>query len=463
MSPAEQTMTRHQADPLTEHFAAYDLFLQAGGVTAIHRSYTARYLKRLATECRFDRLADLDREALERWLAARAAEGMAAKTRNIYRGALVAFANWAVEHNRLAANPFVAVAVANAKADRRRVRRSMTEDELGRLLDIARRRPLLEACTVRKGPRKGERYGEVRPEVRRSRELLGRERALIYKTLLLCGLRKAELTALTVGQVYLDSPVPFVRLNAAAEKNKEGSELVLRDDLAGDLRGWLADKLARLQEEARGRGEPIPLHPPGETPLFTVPAGLLRIFNRDLRMAGIPKKDERGRTLDVHGLRTTLATFLNRAGVAPRTAQALMRHSEISLTMQTYTDPRLLDLRGALDALPTLPVAGAAEAATGTEGMHPGRGEEQLALPLAGNPGKRGRSGSIADKLTVSGTPVAQREDVAVRSSGVNRKGPLTSAVNGPKQSGRQDLNLRPHGPEPSPDRLFALHNSPEV
>ena len=31
-------------------------------------------------------------------------------------------------------------------------------------------------------------------------------------------------------------------------------------------------------------------------------------------------------------------------------AQALARHSKLELTMQTYTDVRLLDLRGALDS-----------------------------------------------------------------------------------------------------------------
>src|SRR5262249_30988575 len=146
----------------------------------------------------------------------------------------------------------------------------------------------------------------------------------------------------------------YIALDAGEEKNREGNEIVLRDDLAEDLRQWLAEELARLQVEARERGEPIPFRLPGDRKLFRVPAGLLRIFNRDLKMAGIPKKDERGRTLDVHALRTTLATLMNKAGVVPRTAQAAMRHSDIRLTMETYTDPKLLDVRGALDALPPL-------------------------------------------------------------------------------------------------------------
>ena len=119
---------------------------------------------------------------------------------------------------------------------------------------MARERPLLDALTVRKGPRKGERYADVRPEVRERLEWLGRERALIYKTLVLTGLRKGELASLTVAHLHLDDAVPLPPLDAADEKNREGNAIPLRDDLAADLRDWLADKLRRLQEEARRPG-----------------------------------------------------------------------------------------------------------------------------------------------------------------------------------------------------------------
>ena len=121
-------------------------------------------------------------------------------------------------------------------------------------------------------------------------------------------------------------------------------------------------------------------------PLFTVPAALVRILDRDLVAAGIArrvevspgkwkieKRDERGRTVDVHALRHTFGTLLSAAGVAPRTAQAAMRHSTIDLTMNVYTDPKLLDVAGAMEALPSLPLVGteASEAvalsATGTD------------------------------------------------------------------------------------------------
>ena len=44
-----------------------------------------------------------------------------------------------------------------------------------------------------------------------------------------------------------------------------------------------------------------------------------------------------------------------RAGVAPRVAMALMRHTDMRLTMNVYTDPHIFNLAGAVEKLPSLP------------------------------------------------------------------------------------------------------------
>ena len=82
--------------------------------------------------------------------------------------------------------------------------------------------------------------------------------------------------------------------------------------------------------------------------------GLVRILNRDLAAAGIPKFDKYGRSIDVHALRHTFATLLSNSGVAPLITKAAMRHSDLRLTMNTYTDKKLLDIHGALKKLPSL-------------------------------------------------------------------------------------------------------------
>lgn len=49
--------------------------------------------------------------------------------------------------------------------------------------------------------------------------------------------------------------------------------------------------------------------------------------------------------------------------VPVRTAQAAMRHSDPSLTANVYTDPKLLDVAGAVASLPDLPLAAIGAAA----------------------------------------------------------------------------------------------------
>ena len=400
ITPAQDAVADHQNTPLAEHVEAYLTHLSAKQVTPVHRANVARNLRRIASECGFTRLAHLNRSPVESWMIHQGAEGIAARTRNTHRAAIVAFGNWCVETNRLTTNPFARLPQADERSDRRRERRALTEEELIRLLDAARRRPLLEAMTVRTGARTGQAVAEVRPEVRERLETLGRERALIYKTLVLTGLRKGELASLTVGQLELDGPMPCAVLRPADEKNRQGSRIPLRADLAADLRQWMADKLEAVRGGCLASGESIPMCLATDTALFTVPGGLSRILGRDLALAGIPKRDTRGRTVDVHALRHTFGTHLSSGGVAPRTAQAAMRHGSIDLTMNTYTDPELLDIRGALDVLPELPLSGGEMAqlarATGTDGP------ASLAPMLAPNPDDSCISGASAVKMAGS-------------------------------------------------------------
>jgi integrase len=170
----------------------------------------------------------------------------------------------------------------------------------------------------------------------------GRERALIYKVLALTGLRKGELASITLGQLWLEEKHPFIELKAADEKNARGSQIPLRKDLVDELRDFLAEKRRRNGTVLSAKMK-----------LFPIPRGLVGIFDRDIAAAGIDKYDDRGRSLDVHALRHTFGTHLSKAGVPPRVAQAAMRHSSLHLTMNIYTDPTLLDVAGAINALPT--------------------------------------------------------------------------------------------------------------
>src|SRR6185436_8401328 len=112
--------------------------------------------------------------------------------------AATAFANWCCQPaiSRLASNPFTGIAKADEKAGCRRKRRALTEAELRSLLDVARRRPLMDRMTVRRGTRKGQAVAKLSDATRQDMERLGRERALLYKVLALTGLRRGELASL---------------------------------------------------------------------------------------------------------------------------------------------------------------------------------------------------------------------------------------------------------------------------
>ena len=69
LTPAEDRIAEHLATPIRQHVDAYIASMVSRGVVLIHRQNTRRHLDCLIRDCGFDRLADLKREALERWLS----------------------------------------------------------------------------------------------------------------------------------------------------------------------------------------------------------------------------------------------------------------------------------------------------------------------------------------------------------------------------------------------------------
>lgn len=357
LTPAQDAVADHRRSSITPHVEAYLASLAAKGCTPKHCTTVRRLLTALIEGCRFRTLADIRREPVERWLMSGSLAKRSARTRNAYVNAAKWLCNWCVDTERLVASPLARLPRADEQADRRRQPRALTPDELVRLLDAARRRPLAEAELFNRGWRKGKPGAHLRPETRAKLEALGLERALIYKTLVLTGLRLGELASIRVCDAVLDGDHPHLVLDAANEKNREGSLIPLRADLCADLRRWIEAKLAAAQARSGGAGA-------GHERLFAIRSNMVKVLNRDLRLAGIAKRDDRGRTVCVHSLRHTFATLLNRGGVAARVTQAAMRHKSIDMTMRVYTDPRLLDVASALGALPELPLEGLATSAS---------------------------------------------------------------------------------------------------
>jgi len=330
---------------LSEHVADYGRALRdRGGSDGHARQQTGRVL-RVLRALKARRWQDVKPGRVQAWLADRVRAGdFGLKTANHYRTALYAFGQWLVQEARAHDNPIARVERRKSSKDVRRRRRALTADERRRLVAAA------EASADVVGG------------------LDGPARALTYRLALTCGLRWGELGKLTAAAFDLDARPPTVTLEGAYTKNGQSATLPLRPEVAALVAPRLAGKA------------PGDLLFPGRWQKRG--AEMLR---HDLAAAGIPYRDGRGRVVDFHALRHTFGKSLQEAGVHPKVAQNLMRHSSIVLTMDVYTGPAALETQGeavaALAALdsPAAPPESAAEPlreatplrATGTDGEAP--------------------------------------------------------------------------------------------
>ena len=242
----------------------------------------------------------------------------------------------------------------NAKEDRRHDRRTLSLDELTRLIEVAERGPDFQAMT-------------------------GPARALCYRLAASTGLRYSEIAS--IRPASFDWKAPSVTIEAAYTKNGDPATLPLPSDLADDLRPFVATL-------------------PTDSPVFPLPEKGAEMLRADLEAAGIPYVDASGLFFDFHSLRCQTATLADAAGVSPRVVQRLMRHSTLELTGR-YTRPRAVDIEAAASMLPSLKPTGdrpEALAMTGTdEPMATGSRSDRVGP--AGPRGFRPEGGSISKGL----------------------------------------------------------------
>lgn len=327
-SQRERALDAHLEDFLTT--------LRARGVVPKYVRDRADCLAAYVAHGHHRSLSDLTLVTASAYVQEVKARGLSARSVNRHVQALKQLGRWLEKGRRVQFDPFSDLKQQNEKEDRRHERRALTPEEAGRLLDAARDRPLHEAqaLRVRVGVSEAERERLTR---------LGETRALIYAIALGTGLRAGEIRRLR----WRDLEGGQVRIPAASAKSRRDQSVPMH---------------ARLQEMLdayRPQG-----NQPGDT---VVPRGAFPntlTFHRDREAAGIARADESGYVIDFHALRTTYVSWLAATGAHPRSAQALARHADIETTMQRYTDPRLLDLRAAVQRLP-LPEAKASPARAG--------------------------------------------------------------------------------------------------
>ena len=354
-------------------------------VSDSHLINVRRSLFRIVRDCQFSSLRDVSREAVEQWVTGcleNSALDWSARTINSHVEALKAFCAWCVEAKpqRLQANPLFKFPMLGE--DAKRPRRALNFDEIDRLLTVVRLRPIAEfgretvpkkeakkpsaqksRATWTKAPltietiqsafELGHEALRKSPAKIAALTRLGEDRELLYKVLLTTGMRQGELKSITIGQCRLDETPAWLDLRFQDEKSGRGAKIPLREDVAHALRQHVDRRRTEMDQRIQsGSDTGTSL---SDELLLTVPDKLVRILDRDLAAAGIPKTDERGLSVDVHAMRHTFATMLTTSGVLPRVAQEAMRHSTIELTMKRYTDPKLLDIASAIESMPAFP------------------------------------------------------------------------------------------------------------
>jgi hypothetical protein len=225
----------------------------------------------------------------------------------------------------------------NEQADRKYVRRPLTENELRLLILETRQAPDWRGMT-------------------------GADRSWFYILGAVTGFRRSELGALRPEDFDIEGPTPTVSLAGSSTKNGKAAEQPLPVGVAAELGPWLASKAA-------GR------------PVFALPEKTALMLHGDLERCRIEPVDAQGRVVDTHSLRHGFISALARAGVPLKVAQTLARHSDPKLTMNFYSHLTAFDLHGAIaDALPDLTFEPAENLAAAT-GTHGPTATQNAALP----------------------------------------------------------------------------------
>lgn len=307
--------TNHLTATIESHIDSFRTHLEAKSRSDQHILETVRLIKSISEKCRLQLLSQLQTadDQIEHYLVERRRTGVSHRTVNADLAAIRSFCRWLLQRQRMHRDPTAALQKLNVSEDRRLERRSLTDRESERIVSTS-----LQSKNEYRG-------------------LAGLERSMLYLLALRTGLRCGELRSLTPASFDFSLDPPVVTLQAAKSKRRKLDRLPIPVEVANAIQEFLKSKK---------QGDPV-----WQGTWWRHAAGMLR---SDLAESEIPVEDEEGRVMDFHGLRTTFITNLSRAGITPAIAQKLARHSDINLTMGTYTQLEIKELGYALDRLPSL-------------------------------------------------------------------------------------------------------------
>lgn len=340
-----------QRRPLREHVDEFEKYLVGKGNLPRYARNVTNYIRRALEACRWRTWPDLSAAGLVEHLAELRRGGLAVKSSNHRLSAVKEFARWMVRDRRAALSPLAHLEAQNAKKDPRRVRRALDGAELQALLSAAAAGPERE-------------------------KMPALARYWLYRLAVETGLRANELRGLTWGCLHLDGDAPALVVPAALNKSRREDWLPLRTATADGLGRWRGPAGAdvRVFPNMPGWSNVAPMlrdDLAAARAAWLEAAGDPAERRRREKTEFLLDRNESGEVVDFHALRHTFITALARGGVHPKTAQALARHTTITLTMDRYTHSIVGEQRDALNVLPDFRGPEAAETqrvrATGTD------------------------------------------------------------------------------------------------
>lgn len=281
--------------PILGHLADFVADLETLGRCEHYRSHILQRVSRMVQDCAWKFPGDISIDGFVEWRSRQTDLGP--KTLNEYLNALNVLLNWMERQGRIAENPIRKASRVDTRGRQQR-RRAFTDEELNRLLAVAK------------------------PDMR-----------LLYLAAAFTGLRIGELQAIVWGDVLLEHVRPHIVVRAITAKNRKEASVPLHPQLIEELRAIRSPEIA-------SNVRVFSQHPHPD-----------RRIRSDIETAGIERMDAMGRKLDFHALRYTFATKLAISGVSQRLAQELLRHSDPRLTANIYTDVTRLPTFEAVNAL----------------------------------------------------------------------------------------------------------------
>ena len=301
--------------PLSQHVNDFVAYLRNKGSTKDYVNSTEQRVKAIVKECKFVRMDQISASRVQAFLSDLRAKGRSVGSSNHYLRAIKMFSRWLVKDRRSPDDRLIHLSKMNVDAHRCRIRRPLSMEEFAKLLNAAQTGPTIKSIS-------------------------GPDRVILYILAAYTGYRRNEIGSVTMRSFDFESDPPTLTVEAGHSKHRRRDILPLRGDFAEQIKAWISSKKR--------------LHP--NLPLFDIAdKHTSEMIQKDLKRAGVPYIDDRGHYADFHSLRKTFITNLSRAGVSPKTAQLLARHSDINLTMNTYTMLGVCDQAMAVESLPAIP------------------------------------------------------------------------------------------------------------